>query len=339
MIYINKNNKNMIDKRVIYLKKIPSDEEFNRIFTGKNSAEKREWTSIKCIKFNRIDNQIIISREQGEESTVLNIVDFITAMHNLSNIDKLVYTVKNEKLNIEATVWDEYIYPKKQGYTAVKKSVVRIDDKNLGKKLYSIGAEDDGTYTTVNGVAFPSCCVIKDGLLIIEQLEADGTLPKPVTWTLKEMNIDLDNIIAERNPKPEIIYSNEIMIQRKDGFTAYIPIADSAFDDVVKKHLRQTLILDNSCRISTVDLNNEETPVLTVAKDKNAFSIGIINEANGVIYYYNNGDKSKKHKELDGESYPKFMITNDIDLVLSVFKYFIESGKPFPKVQWVTEEI
>lgn len=338
MHFFNKNSKNMIEKRVIYLKDFPSDEEIDRLCADKNFNIRRKWSVIKSLEYDRSGNQLIISREQAERSGVINITEFIDNMHLLLNIEKIVYTVNNKKLNVEVTVWDEPIYPKKQGYPAMNKAAVLIVDKTTGKKSYSCTGDDDGTYTTVNGTAFPSCCVVSNGLVVLTQLEADGTLPDFEAYKFVEMDIDFDKITEKRMEKPDIVYSNEIKIEAKDNSTFYIPIIDLCFDDEAKRRVGQNLLFSSPSKMETINLKNKNAPVLTVTKGQKLCSIAIFDEANGLIYYYNNGDTSGEYTELDGETYPNFMITDNKEVILSIFKDFIETGKPSEKVQWLTEE-
>lgn len=339
MLFFNKNSKNMIEKRVICLKEFPSDEEIDRLCAGKNFNIRRKWSVIKSLEYNRSGNQLIISREQAERSGVINITEFIDNMHLLLNIEKIVYTVNNEKLNIEVTVWDEPVYPIKQGYPAMNKAAVLIEDKTTGKKTYSFAGDDDGTYTTVNGVAFPSCCVVSNGLVVLTQLEADGTLPELNAYRFKEMDIDLDRITEKRMKKTDIVYSHEIEVRSDENSVFYIPIIDSCFDDEAKRRVGQNLLFGHPLRMQTVDVKNNEAAFLTVTKGQKQCSIAIIDEANGLICYYNNGDTSGEYTELDGETYPNFMITDNKEVILSIVKDFIETGKPSEKVQWLTEEV
>lgn len=328
----------MIDERIICLKEFPSEEEIDRLCTDKNF--KTKWSVIKQLEYGRSGNRLIISREQAERSGVINITEFIDNMHSLLNIEKIIYTVCNKKLNVEVTVWDENAYPVKQGYAPIQKAVVQIKDKADGKNLYSCTGDDDGTYTTVNGAAFPSCCVVQDGLVVLDQLEFNRTLPDLVTYKFAEMDIDFDRITEERTEKPGIVYSNEIKIENNENSAAYIPIINSCFDDETKRRVGQNLLFGHPLKMNTINLKNENAPVLTVSKGwEKLCSIAIIDESKGLIHYYNNGDISGEYTELDGETYPNFMLTDSKELILSIFKDFIETGLPSDKVQWITEEI
>ncbi len=339
MIHISDKTKNKIDKRVIYLKKFPGDEEIQKIVNDKKAKDRIAWKQLKNIQYTRMGNQIIISKEQAEQSSVLNISHFIGQMETISNIFKIQYTVYNNDLNFKATVWYDSILAKKLGYPFVINSVALIEDQISGKRFYSFNGDDDGTYTVVNGVAFPTCCVVNDASWLITFLDANGKLPPPEEFYLKEMNLDLDIITEQREKKPETNYTNEVKVTRNNYEPVYIPVADFDFDEEAQGHVRSFLIFDEASDFSTINLKDDNAPFLAVAKDHELFSIGIFDEENSLIYYYNNGDTSGEYTELHGETYPNYMITKDIKLVLSVFKYFIENGKPYDKVQWIKEEI
>ena len=336
MIHINKETKNQVDKRVIYMKKFPE----NGFENDPQLKKKWKWRFLKYVEFDRDSTVLTISKEQAERSTVLAVSDLIGAMK--WNIDKVEYYVNNSNLNAKVTVMEEWVYGKKNGYPDVKKSVVIVEDNITGKKLYSCNdeEEDDGTYTTVNGEIFPSNCIVTYGSIVLDYLDAKGKLPPTDELQLKEMDIDTDSIIKQRIKKAEAVYTNEIEIIRKEYETVYIPMTDHDFTSCNAEHrIRQSLLFDESSHFDTVNLTDPDAPVLTVEKDHNLYSIGIIDELNGIIYYYNNGDTSGEYTELDGETYPNFMITNDMSLVLSVFRFFIEHGKSYDKVEWLSEEI
>lgn len=337
MIHINKKTKNQVDKRVIYMKEFPENG-FENYPENKNM--RWTWSALKNVEYDRDGTIITISKEQAETSTVLAVSDLIDAMK--WNIDKVEYYVNNSNLNAKVTVMEEWVYGKKNGYPDVKKSVVIVEDNITGKKLYSCNdeEEDDGTYTTVNGEIFPSYCIVKCGSIALDYLDAKGKLPPTDELQLKEMDLDTDSIIKQRIKKTETVYTNEIRITRNEYDTTYIPMTDLNLTSCdAESRLRQFLLFDESSHFDTVNLTDPDAPVLTVEKDHDLYSVGIIDELNGIVHYYNNEDTSGEYTELNGETYPNFMITSDRSLVLSVFKFFIEYGKPYDKIQWLSEEI
>lgn len=339
MLHINEKTENKVDKRVIYLKNFPDDEEIQKIVDDKKAKNRIAWKQLKNIQYTRMGNQVIISKEQAEKSTVLAVSDVISSMG--WNIDKVEYYVNNSELNAKITVWEECMLGKKSGYPSVRKSVVLVEDEITGKKFYSCNDDgDDGTYDTVSKEIFPSYCIVKCGSIALDYLDAKGKLPPSDELKLKETDFDPDSIIKQRIKKPEAVYTNEIKITRKEYETTYIPMTDSNFTSCnAESRVRQFLLFDESSHFDTVNLTDSDAPVLTVEKDHDLYSIGIIDELNGTVHYYNNGDTLGEYTELNGETYPDFMLTDDKDIVLTVFKDFIEKGKPSDKVQWITEEI
>ena len=322
----------MVDKRIIYMKQFPENADFEN-----DPKLKRKWAALKYVKYDRVGTQISISKEQAEQSTVLAVSDVISTMG--WNINKVEYFLDNANLKIKVTAWEECVSGKKNGYPSKIKSAVIIEDLCSGKKLCSCsGEDDDNTYDTVNGEAFPSYCIVTCGSIVLDYLDAYGKLPPSDEMQFKEMDFDPAKITEQRKRKPEIIFTNEIRITRNNYDTTYIPVAESDLEFYgAESRVRQFLMFDEASHFDTVNLADTDAPVLTVAKDHELFSIGIIDESKGTIYYYNNEKKRRKEKytELSGETYPDYMITNDRELVLSVIKYFIKYGKPYDKVSWI----
>lgn len=334
MILINKKTKNMVEKRVIYMKEFPENCDLEN-----DPKLKFRWAALKYVQYDRVGTKITISKEQAEKSTVLAVSDVISSMG--WNIDKVEYYVNNSELNAKITVWEECMLGKKSGYPSVRKSVVLVEDDITGKKFYSCNDDgDDGTYDTVSKEIFPSYCIVKCGSIALDYLDAKGKLPPSDELKLKETDFDPDSIIKQRIKKPEVVYTNEIKITRNEYDTTYIPMTDSNFTSCdAESRVRQSLLFDESSHFDTVNLTDSDAPVLTVEKDHDLYSIGIIDELNGTVHYYNNGDTSGEYTELNGETYPNFMITSDMTLVLSVIKYFVEHEKPYDKIQWISEEV
>lgn len=336
-LHIGKETENKVDKRVIYLKKFP---ESNDEIMNDPEMKKNKWrfSALKNVEFDRDGNVLTISKEQAERSTVLAVSELIGAME--WNADKVEYYVNNGELNAKITVMSEWVYAKKFGYPDIHNCVVTVEDNTTGKKFFSCNnEEDDGTYTTVNGEAFPSYCIITDSYFVLDYIDVKGKLPPSDELKLKETDFDQDSISKERVRKPEVVYSDEIVYERKEYKTVYVPMTDHIFSCNAEHRMRQAMLFDEPAHFYTVNLTAPDAPVLNVEKDHDLYSIGIIDEMNGTVYYYNNGDTSGEYTELDGETYPNFMITRDTSLVLSVFKFFIENGKPYDKVLWITEEL
>lgn len=53
---------------------------------------------------------------------------------------------------------------------------------------------------------------------------------------------------------------------------------------------------------------------------------------------YNNGNNQEGFTEIAGETYPNYMISNDINTISLIIGYFIKTGKPSPEVEWIVEE-
>lgn len=188
MLFFNESQKNNIENRTIFLKHFPKPEEIQQM----DALKQLIWLKLDNIKFIRSENIISISCEQAEQSSIMDIVSFISEMSSERNLEKIIYTVKNKKLDIVVTLWEECVVFNKvitdiNGNKQLKpsgkiKSVIMINDKKTGKYYFSNNGENDESIDTVNGIEFPSSYILRNGIKVLRHLESNGTLPKSVLF-------------------------------------------------------------------------------------------------------------------------------------------------------------
>lgn len=91
--------------------------------------------------------------------------------------------------------------------------------------------------------------------------------------------------------------------------------------------------------VSSFNIEHNNGSVLTVSKLDSLFSVGIIDEPNGCIYYYNNGQVNEDAVVLHGETYPYYMISDDAETVKEITDAFILTGAPSESVNWIEEDM
>ena len=327
MLFFNKSQKNNIQNRTIFLRHFPDTEEIQKM----DAVKRMIWLKLDDIKFSRLGNIITISREQAESSKIMDIVSFVSEMSIEKNIEKIIYTVKNNKLDIIVTLWEEYIVYNKliadlSGNKQLKpssqiKSVIRIENKNNGKCYFSNNGTDDKGADTVNGIIFPSCYILKNGMKVIRQLEADGTLPKSVMFKEGDDKLTIDE---PQNDNRTI----KITMFIKGNLDKFKIIIEEIINDIQS---------GNWNTISIPDFK-EQSKILYINRENNIFSIGIIDEGNGIIYYYDNESNDNHYVELNGETFPNYMTISDDKTVFDIIETFLKNNDIPQNVKWIIDE-
>ena len=335
MLFFNKSQKNNIKNRTIFLRHFPDTEEIQKM----DAVKRMIWLKLDDIKFSRLGNVITISREQAESSKIMDIVSFVSEMSTEKNIEKIIYTVKNNKLDIIVTLWEEYIVYNKlisdlNGNKQLKpssriKSVIRIENKNNGKCYFSNNGTDDKGTDTVNGIIFPSCYILKNGMKVIRQLEADGTLPKSVMFKEGDDKLTMDE---PQNDNRTI----KITMFIKNKGAHYLTFDYKNYDVCFRKIIND-IQSSNWNTISIPDLK-EQSKILYINRENNIFSIGIIDEGNDIIYYYDNGSNDNHYVELNGETFPNYMTTSDDKTVFDIIESFLKNNDIPQNVKWIIDE-
>lgn len=333
MLFFNKSQKNNIHNRMIFLRHFPDTEEIQKM----DAVKRMIWLKLDDIKFSRSGTIITISREQAEKSKIMDIVSFISEMSIEKNIEKIIYTVKNNKLDIIVTLWEDYIVfnkmitdtngNKKLMPSSKTKSVIRIENKNNGKCYFSNNGTDDKGTDTVNGIIFPSYYILKNGMKVIRQLEADGTLPKNVTF--KEGD---DKLIMDESLNDNL----KITMFIKNKGAQFLTFDYNNYDVCFRKIIND--IQSNNWNTISIPDFKEQSKILYINRENNFFSIGIIDEKNAMIYYYNNGCNDGTYVELNGETFPNYMTTPDDKIVFDIIENFIKKGDVPQNVKWIIDE-
>lgn len=344
MLHFDTKSKNYVYKRKISLKKLPCEDEYKNF----NMFEKFKWEKLKYIKHDLVDNTIIISSEQAECTLVLNIVDFITDMACDGNIEKIIYEVRNNDIDIIISVWEDYFWKDeieqgkdgnlKKVHRGYVKSTVIIEDIRNGKKYHSYNGTSDNKSVYVNGTLFPAWSIITNGRVAIEQLEYDGTITNDIIWKDYTGNIVTfeNNKNTYENIEDKVIGQINVFYLNGSGEILNLNDFNSNYDTI-------NVLIEkiNSGLVSSIDISvviNNINFVLNVRGNGVDFAIGIINEYEESVSYYNNGDNKEGFTELAGEAYPNYMISNDINVISLIIDHFVKTGEPLPEVAWIVEE-
>lgn len=185
---------------------------------------------------------------------------------------------------------------------------------------------------------FPAWSIITNGRRAIEQLEYDGTITDKIMW--KECTGNIVSFESDKNKYDNIVDKDVRQIYvfylNGSGETLNLNDFDSNYNiiNVLIEKINSGLV--SSIDISKV-INNIEF-VLNIRGNGFDFAIGIINEYEEFVYYYNNGNNQEGFTEIAGKTYPNYMISNDINTISLIIGYFIKTGKTLPEVEWIVEE-
>ena len=93
-------------------------------------------------------------------------------------------------------------------------------------------------------------------------------------------------------------------------------------------------------KIKRIEIDNETEQIgMSIFVDGQKSQIGIVDEWNGLIYYYSSGNHSQRTVDICGSSFEEWMICNQPKTMLSILRKFIESGEKLNTALWVSEEI
>ena len=74
--------------------------------------------------------------------------------------------------------------------------------------------------------------------------------------------------------------------------------------------------------------------VLTIEFEYPLFAIAIIDEWKDVIYYYNSGEGKREELEIGGNIYPKYMVSENKEVLYKIIDDFLNTGRPSKQVKW-----
>jgi hypothetical protein len=294
------------------------------------------------IKHDQNNNLISISQEQAKQSKAFYIVQFLVFLSASANIEKVIYYVKSKKTDLTITVWESYTtqYEKrklpngeeKQIHRGIIQDVVKIINNQTEEVFYSDNGSNNLEEVEINGVNFPSHCIISNGMAVIKQLESDGQITKAINFVPALSNEVLSNI--DNNESKDVNTTINIDVCKKDGSSVKKKISPKLFNSANDTFFDEIVIND----VITINIENFNGTNLTIHKQKDLFAIGIIDEINRRIFYYDNKEKTEESIELNGETFPSYMITSDVDKVKEIIYDYIKCGTATKKCCWIEEE-
>lgn len=180
-------------------------------------------------------------------------------------------------------------------------------------------------------------------------LTAKGIISREVTWRVYDM--DSGRFLYKLIQQDEYETRNAVKVKNNSGkkieFVSIVTTSDKIIEidhEQIRKLSARKIINAvmkpfNSRELHSLEIvSSEEGAVLTVRSENDKFSLGIIDEYNGSIYYYDNGGSDKDFIELSGETYPVFMISDNTDIFKTAITDFILNGTPSKRLTWRIED-
>lgn len=88
-------------------------------------------------------------------------------------------------------------------------------------------------------------------------------------------------------------------------------------------------------QVSRIEIdNNSELIGMSVFAEGNLSQISISDEANDVIYYFDNGSDSCATVGIAGDEFLEWMVCSEMDTCIAIFKEFITTGKMLASPTW-----
>lgn len=105
----------------------------------------------------------------------------------------------------------------------------------------------------------------------------------------------------------------------------------------IHQKLEEMYYKENLLALEISEDSEESMKTLSVYFGKDKFSIGIVDEWDGTVYYYDSGEGNNENVDIQGNLYPKHMISNSKDILFLIIDEFVKSAKPTKKVKWIRE--
>lgn len=338
-----KKSQNGIEMRVFILKK--------NLFEcdTQNIIQKMAWSSLQNLNYSQNDNIITFSSEQSQKNKAADMVQFITKMGAALNFEKIIYFVKNKKDDFILTLWEDYkcinetIKDKngneKEIHRGIISDVIEVKNNITGEVFYSESDSKDDSLIEINGLLFPANCVISSGKTAIMQLESNGKLTKAIEF--KKSDSSSGFIIPCKNSnideKTGFCPKNICVLQNDNSQINFSISSPQNIEQA--KHMISIYLFSNNVSAINISYENKNCNcILTIHKQNQLFSIGIINELNETILYYNNKNKKDDYIEINGETYPAYMCSSDYSILQEIIVKFILKGNATNKYDWIAEK-
>ena len=125
-----------------------------------------------------------------------------------------------------------------------------------------------------------------------------------------------------------------ISCRRSDGTYLNYRVAASLGDSIHCDDCERLLAND----ATEISIRHPDGSEMSVHIQNGLYSVGIIDEEAGIIYYYDNKDGEEGAAELHGETFPLHMISKNKELVCTMIGDFIRTGRPSDAADWTVED-
>ncbi|MFT3951680.1 MAG: hypothetical protein QM689_07060 [Oscillospiraceae bacterium] len=225
--------------------------------------------------------------------------------------------------------------------------VLSVKDDANGKIYQYDNGSGNETKVKIAGNDFPQWMVGKTSyfLMTFSNLILKGDVIKEVRWRVTDMETGKTLYISEPQDDMEVrmpVKSNSLAVASfrsvlTDGKMTEFD-AEALEKYTAKKLINLAIKQFKSGKLSSLDICGNETEtemyVLSITMADGKFSLGVINEYDESIYYYDNGSNDENFTELSGETYPNYMISEASEVFKTAVEDFIKTGKPSKRLIW-----
>lgn len=286
-------------------------------------------------------------------------VDDIKKYGQIKLLDKIdcgmvMFDLKFCSVSAKSDKMDITIYASVYGCNERNDGVLSIVDKMNNKVYYSDNGSDEKNTFELNGKVYPKWRYDKSSVYY-SLAEADlvmlGKITTDVAWRVYDLQngeflykLEAQDEAAKRMPAKINKDSNK-RIKSFTIVTTNDKVIEFDENKIEKNSARKLInVIIKTFKLKelhTLDIiSSDESSVLSVRSENGQFSLGIINEASGdIYYYYNNVGSETDFVELNGESYPSFMISNDDDVFKTAVTDFVLTGTYSKRISWRVENL
>lgn len=104
----------------------------------------------------------------------------------------------------------------------------------------------------------------------------------------------------------------------------------------IHKQLENMYMSGNLVALEIDEKSDNSMRILSIYFDDVKFCIGIVDEWDDTVYYYSSGE-SDELEDIQGNVYPKHMISSDKEILFLIIDEFVKNGKPTKMVKWIKE--
>ena len=142
--------------------------------------------------------------------------------------------------------------------------------------------------------------------------------------------INIVRVKAESKLKIEKVHC--VLTDNKQYDFTYEELKKMTLEEIHKK--LETIYRENKLiSLEISEKSDMSMKTLCVYFDKSLFCIGAVDEWDGIDYYYDSGE-GEELVDIQGNLYPKHMVSSDSNLLFLIIDEFIKSGKLTRKVKW-----